>query len=86
MENKEKEENIWRKIFFAEEKEKEANIWKTTMFFAEEKQKEERKGGKYLEKENIVLRRNKKLGRKGRDIFGEGKYFFRRFGLVCLVW
>ena len=44
------------------------------------------------EKEENIWRRkilfcggNEELGRKGRDIFGEGKYFFGRFGLVGLV-
>ena len=64
-EEKEKEENIWkRKIFFSEEKEKEENIWRRKISFVEEKNRRK----KYLEKVFLWRRR------KRRKLLGEGKY------------
>ena len=46
------------------EKEQGENIWRREIFFAEKNKKGEGKGGKYLGKENIHLRRRKKHRRK----------------------
>ena len=75
----EKEENFWRRvIYFIAGK----HLEKDLFLFGEEKKSEDLTGGKYLAKENTLMRRrrrtekeNEKKEAKG-EIFGEGNYFF----------
>ena len=71
------------------EAEKEENIWRREIFFTEEEKNGDRRGGKYLDKESIVLlkenilrviffRGEEKRKRKRGEVFGEGTFLGER--------
>ena len=59
-EEKEKEENIWkRKVFFVDEEEKEENIWRGKIYFLRKRRQTEKE-----KEENICVRQQKMSTRR----------------------
>ena len=57
-----------------EEKEKGENIWRRKVFFAEMMTNGKGKGGKYLEKDNVLFAEKQRIKKKNKTI-REGNYF-----------